>query len=94
MELLSNIKYGRCFFYREQYCGRSMCCCECDEKCNKCCLHAKHNFIKTNCGNYYNEVDYNNLQLEKQIVIMLKLKEMSEVRKHREVYFHKKERTT
>jgi hypothetical protein len=30
----------------------------------------------------------------KQIVIMLKLKEMSEVRKHREVYFHKKERTT
>lgn len=74
MELLSNIKYGRCFNFNIVHKECGMCCCECDNKCKDICNHAKYNFLKENCGNYYNQVDNNNVQLEKQKLINEKLR--------------------
>lgn len=76
MEILSSIKYGRCFNFNNIHSQCIYCCCECKLDCTNRCGHSKYNFKKTNCGNYKDVVQSNNEQLLNLKLIDEKLKEV------------------
>ena len=81
MEVLSSINYGRCLNYHNVHKNCNLCCCECTNRCDKCCKIINHLDDKHDCGNFYNVVDFHNKKLKQTLFIKEEIKRLNDTKK-------------
>lgn len=82
MEVLSSINYGRCLNYHNVHEDCDLCCCECTNRCDKCCKVINHLNDRHDCGNFYNTVDFHNKLLKQEIFIKEEMYRLNNFNKH------------
>lgn len=88
MEILSHIRYGRCFIDYVVHKDCPYCCCECEKKttCGMQCNPSTYLTVKRLCGNYTDIVDQNNTNLLLMKRTQRTINNMRKVQRNKKVF--------